>query len=254
MALFVARQDERAAEQSAQKTAQLDKGTISTKPNEKHTQDDASNAARYSPGWYGIFRWPNGTTTWAIILTLMVMAEQTKHTKRAVEASRGSIRLQEAALEQWVIPKNWRSSLVEEGDSPCYSDMTQRIQIRIRVDLVNGSDYPLTLSDSSLTLTININGKVLPTRWQAPKNYPLHPDEPLTIDIPMDISPSQLDDFEKLSVLIMVEGAFEHVGVLGKKQTDPLHGMLFCGRRGTRFDREIPSRTQDYRDNGQNPN
>jgi hypothetical protein len=39
-------------------------------------------------GWYGFFRWPNGTTAWAIILTLIAIAEQTKQTRKAAEAGR----------------------------------------------------------------------------------------------------------------------------------------------------------------------
>jgi hypothetical protein len=38
-------------------------------------------------GWFDFFRWPNGTTAWAIILTLIAIAEQTGQTRKAADAA-----------------------------------------------------------------------------------------------------------------------------------------------------------------------
>jgi hypothetical protein len=83
MAVFVSRQDERAAQQAAQKAAQLHKSATAAKPDEQHPEENIPNPAGDTPGWYGFFRWPNGTATLALILTLLAIAEQTKHTARA---------------------------------------------------------------------------------------------------------------------------------------------------------------------------
>jgi hypothetical protein len=90
LTVYVSVKDERAAEQSAQKAAELHKSTISAKPDEQHPQENIENTERNLPSWYGFFRWPNGTTTWAILLTLMAIAEQTGQTKKATEAARDS--------------------------------------------------------------------------------------------------------------------------------------------------------------------
>lgn len=81
--VYVARQDERAAQKSAQDAARFGKSAVSAKANEEHTNENAPDAERNTPGWYGFFRWPSGTTTWAIVLTLLAIAEQAKHTAKA---------------------------------------------------------------------------------------------------------------------------------------------------------------------------
>ncbi|MGB8887048.1 MAG: hypothetical protein WCC87_10020 [Candidatus Korobacteraceae bacterium] len=87
LAIYVARQDKRAATQDAH----LGNGAVSAKTDEKHLQKDVSDTAGYGPSWYGFFRWPNGTTTWAIILTLLAIAEQTRQTARAAKATEDSV-------------------------------------------------------------------------------------------------------------------------------------------------------------------
>jgi hypothetical protein len=97
LAIYVAIQDERAAQQSAQESQQSSKSAIPAVPDANHPQQNVSNTERNSPSWYGFFRWPSGTTTWAILLTLFVIAEQTrllgeyvKATKEGVEATHKS--------------------------------------------------------------------------------------------------------------------------------------------------------------------
>src|SRR5664280_778002 len=90
LTLFVARQDERATQESAQKAAQLRNGAVSAKPNEQHPQENVEDTAWHTPGWYGFFRWPTGTTTCAIILTLLAIAEQTAQTAKAARETEKS--------------------------------------------------------------------------------------------------------------------------------------------------------------------
>jgi hypothetical protein len=87
LAVYVACQDERAAQESAQKAARLDKSSVPAKSDEQYLQENVPNAERHTPSWFGFFRWPNGTTTWAIILTLLAIAEQTKETARSAKAA-----------------------------------------------------------------------------------------------------------------------------------------------------------------------
>lgn len=90
LTLFIARQDERAAQESAKNPTQLNNGAVS-ESNEQHPQKHIENTNWDTPGWYSFFRWPTGTTTWAIILTLLAIAEQTAETAKAAKATRDSV-------------------------------------------------------------------------------------------------------------------------------------------------------------------
>lgn len=90
MAIFVARQDERASQESAQKAKNLANAAIAAKPDANHPQQNVPDTERHTPGWYGFFRWPSGTTTWAIILTLLAVAEQAKYTAKTAKAAQES--------------------------------------------------------------------------------------------------------------------------------------------------------------------
>lgn len=91
LALFIARQDERTTQQNAQKSAQLDKRASPAEADKQNPQKTVPNPNGDTPSWYGFFRWPNGATTWAIILTLMAIAEQTRETARAATATEASV-------------------------------------------------------------------------------------------------------------------------------------------------------------------
>ncbi len=55
---------------------------------------NAENAERDHPSWhlaYQVFGWPNGITVWALFLTLMAVADQTRHTARAAKGTEDSV-------------------------------------------------------------------------------------------------------------------------------------------------------------------
>jgi hypothetical protein len=87
LAVYVSIQDKLTAQQSAQQSAHLDKGADSAKTDENRPQENVPDTKRDTPSWYNFFRWPDGVTTWAIILTLLAIAEQTKLTAKAVEVA-----------------------------------------------------------------------------------------------------------------------------------------------------------------------
>lgn len=87
LAVYVSVQDERATQQSIQTPAQLANGTASAKAGEKQPQENRPDTGRFKRICFSFFRWPNGTTAWAIIFTLLAIAEQTKETRKATEAT-----------------------------------------------------------------------------------------------------------------------------------------------------------------------
>jgi hypothetical protein len=109
LAVYVDCQDERYTQEVAQKAAAHDKNASSANPAEKHSQENVPNPERHALswyGWYGFFRWPNGTTTWAIILTLIVIAEQTRQTRKAAEASLKQADAQMFSERAWIVIKS----------------------------------------------------------------------------------------------------------------------------------------------------
>lgn len=97
LAVYVAAKDEQAAKDAAHKTAQQSNAVPIAKPDANHPKENQENPEGNLPSWYGFFRWPNGTTTWAIILTLLAVAEQTQQTAKAAKASQTAA---EAARDQ----------------------------------------------------------------------------------------------------------------------------------------------------------
>jgi hypothetical protein len=93
LAVFVAIRDERAAERGTQIAACQNSSTAAVKADKNQPQKDIPNPITAFPEWITpFFRWPNGTTAWAIILTLFAIAEQTRHTAKAAEATGESVK------------------------------------------------------------------------------------------------------------------------------------------------------------------
>ncbi len=93
LAVYVSIQDECAAQKAAQEAKQASKGAVSAVTDANHPQQNVPNTEWRAPCWYGFFRWPLGTTTWAIILTLLAIAEQTRQTAKAANATQSATEL-----------------------------------------------------------------------------------------------------------------------------------------------------------------
>ena len=91
-ALLISHYDERAAQERAYESQHLNSVVLARKPDRDYSQKDIDNPDRYGPSWLTFFRWPTGTTTLAIILTLIAIAEQTSETKRATDSQRAKDR------------------------------------------------------------------------------------------------------------------------------------------------------------------
>ena len=117
LAVFVARQDERAAQERTQKSAQLGNATVSANPDEQHPKKHRKYR-RNAPGWYSFFRWPNGTTTWAIILTLLAIAEQTSQTRKAAEATLSSAKATKDSVSAFVASQGPQIMVIAHGNPP----------------------------------------------------------------------------------------------------------------------------------------
>ena len=121
LAFVIARHDEYASLNATQKSTDEHDPTVSAKPNEEKSKDYPHKTAWDSPSghiFHNTFGWPNGTTVWAIILTLMAIAEQTRETRRAAlateraaEASLGQVSLTQRQIDIGIARERARLSL-----------------------------------------------------------------------------------------------------------------------------------------------
>jgi len=100
---FVARQDEQARKQCEAKCVDLDSSNVTPADHVEDCQKCEANAEWHFPGWYRAFGWPNGVTAWALILTLTVIAAQTRVAAISAEAARISARAAKAQGDHIIV-------------------------------------------------------------------------------------------------------------------------------------------------------
>jgi hypothetical protein len=83
------------------------------------------DAERNLPSWYRIFVWPQGIEALAILLTLLVIAEQTFHTRRSADAAKKSAKA--ALLNARALIKAERAWIMADLDWPNSSKPTQTV-------------------------------------------------------------------------------------------------------------------------------
>jgi hypothetical protein len=99
LAVYVAIQDQRSATKSTEQSTAPSKAVVAPEAHNDHPKSDTENTKRNSPRWYRLFAWPEGITTWAIILTLLAVAEQARESAKATRAVRDSLPHQQQAAE-----------------------------------------------------------------------------------------------------------------------------------------------------------
>ena len=97
LTVFVTYKDEDHADRADQHTGGPNNARVPAVADNTHPAENKENSQRNFPRWHPFFAWPEGITAWAIFLTLMAIAEQTKETAKAAKASQKSA---EAALVQ----------------------------------------------------------------------------------------------------------------------------------------------------------
>jgi hypothetical protein len=106
LAVYIGCQDDRYTREVAQKAAALHQGASSANLNVMNSPENVPGHELNAPswyGWYGFFRWPNGTTAWAIILTLIAIVEQAKQTAVTAKAALKQAEHIETTERAWLI-------------------------------------------------------------------------------------------------------------------------------------------------------
>jgi hypothetical protein len=165
----------------------------------------------------------------------MAIAEQTWATKRAAIASeyaarvaQDSIRLQESGMQQWVEIRNWRVSVFEPATE------NSGAQVEIRFDIVNGSDFPITMNDAQVVFYGH-------TLFGSGNNVFLAPKNPYMVSVPFPIG---IPDYRKYEsgrfIEVKITGKIPHIGRLGRIAIQSFSGHLIFGKgKETRFIEEV---------------
>ncbi len=117
-AFVIARHDEDAALKSAQEPASQGNPSVAGVPDKDHPQDHKNDTAWDSPSghiFHSAFMWPEGITVWAIILTLLAIAEQTKHTAKQLRPQRNRRTPPKLLPRLLLLPSNCRSLTLGNG-------------------------------------------------------------------------------------------------------------------------------------------
>ena len=115
LSVSVSHQDQKTRDQYEQKCAQFNARAVAPASHSEDCDKGAENAARHLPRWYRVFGWPEGITTWAILLTLLALAEQTGQTRKAAE---GAQRAADAAFAQIELMKSKERSRLSISPLP----------------------------------------------------------------------------------------------------------------------------------------
>jgi hypothetical protein len=217
---------QRTSGERQQNTQQSPAPTVTPMTNNQTTAYYQQDGKEKPQGWHKFIAWPDGITAWLIMLTLGAIVWQAWETRKAAEAARDSIRLQERAMQQWIEVTNWRSSMLRltEGEGG---------MLTIDVDIVNRTPYPLTMG-GTMYFSNSAVRKGYGETLTISNNTFLPPNSPHEAHVTVETTEGQVQQFSTDPVILTVVGVFRHTGVLnGHPQA--LGGTLACWEGMTRF-------------------
>jgi hypothetical protein len=137
LTIYVSIQNQRTTEQYAQQGTAPANAPASPCTHDEHTCGNAKDAKGNSPSWYALFTWPDGMTVWVIILTLIVVADQTKQTAIAAKAT------QESVIEgKDTAKRQLRAYLVVNIGGAVYQEREKNLKFEGKPLLVNTGQTP----------------------------------------------------------------------------------------------------------------
>ncbi len=189
----------------------------------KHTAESDNDA----PHWYTPLKRPEWWLVGVGIVTFIAIWLQVKEAGKATKAMFKSIGLQETVLQQWVDVVNWRTNLIVLEE--------QRAGVRIKVDIVNPTNFPLTLKDAKIIFDNRVTFFFRDDCFLTPKN-------PYTVEASLELTKGQYDYMYGAGVRIRVEGNLPHIGSLRRLQPQRFCGTLTCkDGKEARFESETPA-------------
>jgi hypothetical protein len=190
--VYVSHHDQSTRDQYEQKCNQLNASAVPPSGHHEDCDKGAENAARHEPRWYRLFGWPEGITTWAILLTLLALAEQTSQTRRAADAAAesanaayGSVTFAEAQLDLMREKERARLEVnVEHTDLEVEVDGKDISHLIATVSIRNIGESKAFIGRTSATLITKLRSEPLGDTGFSPLDLPekfIEPDKPPVI-------------------------------------------------------------------------
>jgi len=187
------------------------------RPSPQKEQESTNNETN-QPSWCEriltpVFaNWPTlAVTIWGIL----VLIQQTRATRKAAEAARDSVRLQQAAMQQWITVTDWEAR---------FSNEQKALDIGFRIN--NPTRFPLTINTAQMTLGLPGTMPITP----VVPNLRLPPDIPAKVRITAQISPDEAMRFRSADGLsFSVQVQISHTDISSNNpRFFPLRGYLTC--------------------------
>jgi hypothetical protein len=159
---------------------------------------------------------------------LEVMGRQTNAVEKQLHVLEEQIRLQSAAMCQWLILRDWDYSCLERANKDA--------SLQVRLNVINGTKFPVRLLGYKFT----INGQVAVTEGEA-LSHTLVPEEVIPVRLWAPLTTEQLDDIRTSGLTVRISGWIGFIDVLKNRQDQTATGLLECRRGQTTFTPEISS-------------
>ena len=168
------------------------------------------------------------------ICTLRKIRNQAELMERQATIMDRQANLMELGYTQWIELHNWKTELHQEANI-----------LRVRVDVLNPTSFPLTLREGSVkfsSIPVGSNQVFITPQFLPPK-------VPYTIKANVFLTDDQIVEFNSTFLNFSVEGCFSYVGPLGEAFLDtwPVRGILGCTPKKTWYQAIMPIKPEPTR-------
>jgi hypothetical protein len=188
--------------------AQSNPSPTVTKIENSTSNNEADRATQKTPEPHSGIEWSN----WALVLVGTAGVGAAILTLRAIKKQTD---LQAVAYTQWIKIENWEATAqpIAPSDQAPYREML------IGLDIVNGSEFPLTMKSAA----VRHAGYLV---FESTNDVFLPPHTPHRIRFVVQITSAEFDVWEKAIISIPLQGDLESTGVLKILIYQPFKGIL----------------------------
>ncbi|MGA2742588.1 MAG: hypothetical protein ABSG65_34760 [Bryobacteraceae bacterium] len=158
---------------------------------------------------------------------LAEMQATTGHAEIQAQALAAQVKIMEAPYQQWIEIRNWHCMALEATD-----DNLLAKRIRVHFEVANPTNYLLVIKSGEITFSLGGNK----TRCFTGDGAMIAPNTGQEKDIWFTITTEQAQQFKGGELLIEVTGNLDFISILGRDQSSPVKGHLWCAIAGARFE------------------
>jgi hypothetical protein len=142
-----------------------------------------------------------------------------------------SVALQEAALEQWLLFRRWKTTITHRDDGTTL--------MRVEFKIVNPTKFPLTIRFISV--------KIRQQNVSIADRYHLAPGKARGYEVPIKLQPGDPEQMRDNALILVVTGYVTFIGSLKNEVEWPLTGILVCTENVASFRAEhiAPDKEKD---------